>query len=183
MDQVFRKRLTHTECQVLQNRYYQSFLRFLLAAEYIQITRIVAYGLGKVSMAIPAMHQAVFCSQLAKRLQVPLSAYDPIFSADDLDLLKHLGYQEEVFPFAVSPLEKTLVFMPHCDVAVNNAVLEHLARHPNNQFLLFCNTLTSEQLQSVSTIERLYDISGEYARVDVFNNCSVYSLNIPHETD
>lgn len=178
MDKTFLKRLSHTECQVLQSEYFSNFLKTLNNNEF-EITHVVAYGLGKVSMAIPAMHQAVFCSKLAKRLQVPLSAYDPIFSEEDWNFLSHLGYEKEIFPFKVRS-SGILVCMPHCDVPVNNAILEHLARHPENEFLLFCNTLTDEQL-STSKIEPLYGFGGAYPREDVFNHCSLYLVNSKRE--
>lgn len=177
MDKTFQKRLAQTETSVLTSEYFARFLKTLGSVE-IEITKIVAYGLGKVSLAVPAMHQAVFCSKLGKRLGLPLSAYDPVFSEEDWKLLSHLGFEVAEFPFELTCGDSgVLVFMPHCDVPVNNAVLAHLAAHPQCQFFLFCNTLTAEQLSYVPKIEPFYGIGGAYPRDGVFNHCSLYLIN------
>lgn len=181
MDKTFQRRLLQTETAVIQSEYFARFLRTLANSE-VEISQIVAYGLGKVSLAIPAMHQAIFCSKLGKKLNVPLSAYDPIFSEEDWQLLSSLGFEAAEFPFK-NCRTGVLVFMPHCDIPVNNAILAHLAAHSNFHFLLFCNTLTEEQCKYVPLIEPLYGIGGAYPREDVFNQCSLYLINKPNNDE
>ncbi|XP_042904889.1 SRR1-like protein [Parasteatoda tepidariorum] len=89
-------------------------------------TDIVCYGLGAFSSCMIARYQLAFLLALKSYLEIKaVSLYDPIFSCDEKDCLIKLGLDvlsvNEKAKRSVS--QRTIFFMPHCDLPLYNNLL------------------------------------------------------------
>lgn len=187
---TFKRRVDSTRNMIIHSEFYQKFkcilqkeltvLKELKEDETILITRMISFGLGKVSSAVISMHQLLFFNNISKYFGMEnVSAYDPLFDKNDWSFLNALGIEnEEKFPFSICDNDQVIfIFMPHCEWSVNKEIITYIIDN-NLMVFLYCNRLTVHQKDelNISLVKDIY-IKGEYSRSDVFNDCSLYIFN------
>jgi hypothetical protein len=180
MDNLFKKRVAQTRIQVRSSIYYKNFIHAITDnLEFLnesKISRVISYGLGRVSTAIISMHQAIFCSELAKHFGVGIGAYDPVFDDQDWKfLVDDLNFSPDPEPFPPQNLHGPVVlFMPHCDAPVNKQVIATILAN-DEIVILFSNIISDKELYQRGDMEweEIFIPSDLYPRHDVFNNCCI----------
>lgn len=166
-----KRRLQHVEEIVRGSAFFR---RFVERCRERGIDRIVAFGLGNVAESPISLHQAAFCARLGVVLSASsVTAYDPIFTEAHWEVLGGLGIDKEpTFPHHFVDGTHTLVFMPHCDRPVNEAMLQCIEQRRDHMCLVYANrNMTESDAWTVNYLNPdLYD------RPDVFNDCCFYRL-------
>ncbi|TFK54811.1 SRR1-domain-containing protein [Heliocybe sulcata] len=112
---------------------------------------VLCLGLGSPTYSLTAAAQLAFLLQLCDDMCLPysrISAYDPAFSEDDNKLLDELKIHRvtENLEGKHAITSPTLVFMPHCDVQLYEALLAANWTHERlTNMLLVCNQFSQYQ--------------------------------------
>jgi len=129
------------------------------AIESNQLIDIICYGLGSFLSCNMAASQLMFLLALKDFLNVNnVSVYDPVFSKSEIEYLEKVGLNvlsinEEGKRTIVN---KTLFFMPHCDLPLYNNLLWANWNIVNlSKLLIIGNTLSDYDLYPISNLKKL----------------------------
>lgn len=151
------------------------------------VSHTVILGLGVLTSPV-SQHQLALILSLST---YPIIAFDPVFNELDKAVLEHYGISvKHVNKGLMRVTEKTLFFMPHCDILLyNNLVYANMSTINNVVLIgnLFCN-YDDKRLERFEYVKRSaqiceYSCLKEYSWRDcVFNNTAVqtFSGEIPY---
>lgn len=91
-----------------------------------KVTKIICYGLGRISESTISRYQLALLLCLKDLLQAEVEASDPVFNKNDLVLLEHFQINTErnntEGKYKVK-LETVLFYLPHCPKQLTNNLL------------------------------------------------------------
>ncbi|PCH38325.1 SRR1-domain-containing protein [Wolfiporia cocos MD-104 SS10] len=125
-----------------------------LAALHIDAPRVLCLGLGRPAVTREARVQLAFLIAICDELSIErakVSAYDPVFTNEDVSLLDALGIsrlaEDKCAAYALEG--PTIAFMPHCDLLLyENLLRANWSRARLPHLVLIANVL-SEYADSV----------------------------------
>nr|CAH7763234.1 unnamed protein product [Callosobruchus chinensis] len=126
-----QKRIVDAKSEISTSEFQESILaslqEALTALDRPQLSKIVCFGLGRFTESLSARYQLALLLYLKDVYQVSVCAYDPRFSENDIDLLRH--FEIEVLEknlegkYKVEPGEYVLFYLPHCSKQLSNNLL------------------------------------------------------------
>lgn len=154
--QTARKRLQDRKTQLKDSVVFKKCLEFLKPHGF---SRIRCLALGSPVNEFQALYQLAFLELLAEEHEIKLvSCYDPVFTEEDVSLLKELKFEVSEQEDAS---EGTLYFMPHAPRTFMDEFIRDVK--PNlilgNDITVTIGTLSSsaylEQLPTLATLSHL----------------------------
>lgn len=161
--------------------YLESFTQIVEdISEGRKLTRIVCYGIGRISESTISRHQLAFLEILAKRLAIrEIEIWDPLITAEEWDYYKSIHYTKTEYPIKIKGL--TLCYMPHCDLHVYDQLLSFQEHDSLHNTIIFGNDFAGYSLRDPKKMQSTfisklkcnteYIVATSYDRHDVFNDC------------
>ncbi|VEN54814.1 unnamed protein product [Callosobruchus maculatus] len=126
-----QKRIVDAKSEISTSDFQESILaslqEALTALDRPKLSKIVCFGLGKFTDNLSARYQLALLLCLKDFYQVSVCAYDPCFSENEIDLLRHfeiIVLEENMEgKYKVEPGEYVLFYLPHCSRQLSNNLL------------------------------------------------------------
>ncbi|XP_018328361.1 SRR1-like protein [Agrilus planipennis] len=196
IDSIIR-RIKSAKQEIIVSDFYKSVKASTREALSLLIplkpTEIVCFGLGKVGECTSARYQLALLLCLKDFFDVKACIYDPVFTSNDVDILKHfnclvLSNNSEA-KYRISSSESlTLFYLPHCPKQLSNNLLWANWGLELNCCIIIANSFTkiletnpSRILQgSANFISKIVPYTLELALIntfkyqDIFNDLSLH---------
>lgn len=161
--------------------YLKSFIQITEdIVEDRKLSRIICYGIGKMSESTISRHQVAFLEIVTKQLVIKeIKIWDPLITAEEWNYYQSISVIKADFPTKIKEL--TLFYMPHCDLHVYAQLLSFQEHDSLHNVIIFGNDFAGYNLRDpaklrTTFINKLkYDTeyikNASYDRQDVFNDC------------
>lgn len=137
------ERYENTRTELLADDWFSHCSKLFIDALAFTPCQVLCLGLGSPSTSVNARAQLAFILQLSQQSDIDpanVLLYDPIFTEEDLSMFRTLELtvlNESSAKSAYEIRHPTIVFMPHCDRNLYEAVF---AANPTlNQMVLIAN--------------------------------------------
>ncbi|KAJ2455482.1 hypothetical protein EV183_000814 [Coemansia sp. RSA 2336] len=168
--------ITSKQTTLTKSKFYSAL--DIQALEEFAPEEIVCYGIGSFSSSISQWQLALILA-LNRDLHAPIHAFDPMTTADDIDIMRHFN----ISPIAENEQAKrkvskrTLFYMPHCEQFLyENVVAANWSAEQLPQVMLVGNHFSS--YQNSQTCQTFASNSPHIKQVLEHLTC----VDFPHET-
>lgn len=161
--------------------YLTSFIQTVRdLTESRKLSRVVCYGVGRISESTISRHQLAFLQRVVEQLDIPvIGIWDPLITVEEWSYYTSMHYIKAEFPIKAEAL--TLFYMPHCDLHVYDQLLSSQERASLHNTIIFGNDFAGYGLRDPGKLKSTfigklkYDTehidTASYNRGDVFNDC------------
>lgn len=120
------RRIKAAKEEISSSEFYEKCIQTLYHGKTaLQNIDIVSYGLGQFSQSVTARYQFAFLLILKDLYKAKVFVYDPVFSTDEIEIIKHFDFTVIDFNEEGKRLvnNTTLFFLPHCPKQLTNNLL------------------------------------------------------------